>query len=106
MNHQEAIMTTYTGNDMVKGGYYLNVRDWKVEAIDGAVGALPAVEGARYVRVPLLAMLALAPLFGLGFVVVLPFLGLVVLGEEAWGKAAAAVAARREASGKAVGAHR
>lgn len=90
-------MTTYTARETVRGGYYLNVQDWKLEAIDGRGGALPDGDGARYVRIPLLVMLAAAPLAGLALVVVLPFLGLTVLGEEAWRRAATAIAARRAA---------
>jgi hypothetical protein len=81
-------MRTYSGTETVKGGYYLNVREAKLEAVDGRAGTLPGEAHARYVRVPLLAMLLLAPLLGLLFVVVLPFLGLAVLVEQGWHKAA------------------
>lgn len=99
-------MTTYTGNRTVKGGYYLNVRDWKLEAVDGKVGTLPAGEEARYVRIPLPAMLVVAPVLGLLFVVLLPFLGLAVLIEEGWHLAITAVAARRAAHHEGTIAHR
>jgi hypothetical protein len=105
LKHQEGIMTTYTGNRTVKGGYYLNLREWKLEAVDGNVGVLPPGEEARYVRIPLLAMLVVAPVLGLLFVVVLPFLGLAVLIEEGWHLTMAAVA-RRAAHRQATTVHR
>ena len=88
-------MATYKGAEKVKGGYYLNRQEWKLEVIEGASGTLPGDEGARYVRVPLLGMLVVAPFLGLMFVVVMPFLGLAVLVEQGWQKALAAVVARR-----------
>lgn len=91
-------MTTYTGTQNVKGGYYLNLNGWNMEAVNGKAGVLPGDESARYVRVPMLALLVVAPLLGLGFVVVLPFLGLAVLGEQGWHKATQAAAARRAAA--------
>ena len=68
-------MTTCTGRETVKGGYYLNVAEWKLEAVDGAAGTLSGGPGARYVRVPMLALLVVAPLLGLVLVVLLPFFG-------------------------------
>lgn len=91
-------MTTFNGTESVKGGYYLDVREWKLEAIDGASGALPGDEGDRYIRVPVLLLLIVAPLLGLGFVVLLPFFGVAVLGEQLWHKAVAAIGKRRIAT--------
>jgi hypothetical protein len=70
-------MKTYTGGEIVKGGYYFNLREWRLDVVEGRRGTLP--EHARYVRVPALLMLALAPIMGLLFVMFLPFIGLAVL---------------------------
>jgi hypothetical protein len=75
-------MKTFTGGQTVKGGYFLNLRDWKLEVVEGDTGVLPADEGARYRRVPMLAMIVLAPVMGLAFVVLLPFIGLAVIAEQ------------------------
>ena len=75
-------MATYTGNQTVKGGYFLNLRDWKLEVVEGDTGVLPGAEDIRYRRVPMLGMLVVAPLMGLLFVVLLPFIGLAVIGER------------------------
>ena len=75
-------MKTYTGGQTVKGGYFLNLRDWKLEVLEGNTGLLPGDDQIRYRRVPMLAMIALAPMMGLMFVVLLPFIGLAVIGEQ------------------------
>lgn len=88
-------MKTFTSTEKVPGGYYLNVRDWKLEAIDGASGTLPGGDAWRYVRVPVLGLLLVAPLLGLAFVVILPFFGFAVLVEGLWRRVQAAMAVRR-----------
>ncbi len=96
-------MATYTGNETVKGGYYLNTGEWKLEVVERPEGVLPGDVAARFVRVPALLMLPLAPIMGLVFVVLIPFFGLAVLIEQGWHKAAPYVrAARREAAAATV----
>ena len=75
-------MTTYTASQTVKGGYYFNTRQWKLEAVEGSTGRLPGDEHARFVRVATPALLVIAPLMGLVFVIALPFLGLAVLAQH------------------------
>jgi hypothetical protein len=75
-------MTTYRGKQTVKGGYFLNLRDWKLEVVEGHTGVLPGDADARYRRVPMFGMLLVAPLMGLLFVILLPFIGLAVIGER------------------------
>ena len=79
-------MRTYTGTETVKGGYYLNTRDWKLEVVDAPDGVLPGDAAARYTRVPTLAMLAVGPLMGMVFVMLLPFIGLWVVAERTFRK--------------------
>jgi hypothetical protein len=88
-------MATYKGTQMVKGGYYLDMRNMRLEVIEGAAGTLPGDDAVRYVRVPLLALLVVAPVLGLLFVVLLPFLGLAVVVEQLWRKTVVAVRERR-----------
>jgi hypothetical protein len=75
-------MKTLNGGHMVNGGYYFNLRDWKLEVVEGATGVLPGDAAAQYRRVPVLAMVVLAPVMGLAFVVLLPFIGLAVIAEQ------------------------
>jgi hypothetical protein len=86
-------MKRFKGTETVNGGYYLELHGWKLEAVDGRTGQLPGDEGKQYVRIPLFALLAVAPLLGLAFVVLLPFLGLGVVAEQLWAKAAGTVRA-------------
>jgi hypothetical protein len=88
-------MKTFNGAETVRGGYYLNLGGWKLEALDGEAGTLPGGAEARYVRVPMPGLLLVAPLLGMALVVLLPFFGLAVLGEALWTKTATLVAARR-----------
>jgi hypothetical protein len=92
-------MKTFTGGQEVKGGYFFNRRDWKLEVVDGATGVLPGDEGATYYRVPMLALVALAPMMGLAFVMALPFIGLAVIAEQA-GRQTAKLFARRPEESK------
>jgi len=79
-------MTTYTGNQNVDPGLYFNVKQFRVKSIERR-GPLPGTEDDKYRRVPMLVMLAMAPLLGLAFVIFLPFIGfamvLWLLGDKA-----------------------
>jgi hypothetical protein len=73
-------MRTFNGGENVKGGYYFNLREWRLDVIEGARGPLAAP--GHYVRIPVLLMLALAPLMGMVFVMLIPFVGLAVVIEH------------------------
>ena len=73
-------MKRYTGKQTVEPGLYLNLRQLAFEAKDAA-GPLPGEPADVYRRVNVLAMLAVAPLVGLAFVVFLPF---VAFATVAW----------------------
>ncbi len=73
-------MKRYTANQTVEPGFYMNLRQLAFEMKDEA-GPLPGGAGDVYRRVPVLAMLALAPFIGLAFVVFLPF---VAFATVAW----------------------
>lgn len=67
-------MTTYTGTQNVESGLYFNVKHLTVTTMESA-GALPGTTDDRYRRVPMLLMLAAAPLLGLAYVIFLPLIG-------------------------------
>ena len=90
-------MKTLYGGQAVNGGYFLNLRDWKLEIVDGATGLLPGDATACYRRVPMLALVVLAPMMGLAFVVLLPFIGLAVIAEQGGRKLGTLLGARRNA---------
>ena len=69
----------HQGGTNVKGGYYWNTAGRKVVTIDGKEGTLPGGPMQKYVRVPTLLFIALAPVLGALFVVFLPFIGFGML---------------------------
>ena len=71
-------MTTYTGRQTVKAGIYLNTRTYGIETLN-QFGELPGTELDTYRHIPMLAMLAAAPLLGLAFVMFLPFIGFAMV---------------------------
>jgi len=72
------VMATYTGTTHVTPGMYLNLRRRTITHIE-TEGPLPGGERDRYYRVPMILMLAAAPLLGLAFVIFLPFIGFAMV---------------------------
>ncbi len=68
-----------TAGSMVKGGFYLNRDKWDILTVGGKEGVLPGAAGERYLRLPVLAVVLLAPLLGGLFVVFLPFIGFALV---------------------------
>lgn len=71
-------MTTYTGRQTVKAGIYLNTKTYHIETLN-QTGELPGVDLDTYRRIPMLVMLAAAPLIGLAFVMFLPLIGFAMM---------------------------
>ena len=72
-------MLKHKGGDTVKAGFYWHVREWAATIVPPEGGALPGDEHALYVRMPLPALLVLAPAMGAIFAIFLPFIGLAML---------------------------
>jgi hypothetical protein len=70
-------MTTTSGDQAVKSGYYVNTSTFAIEpvAVDGA--RLPAGPGA-WLRVPALVAVLATPFLGLAFLIFLPFIGIAL----------------------------
>jgi hypothetical protein len=75
----EAVMFKHRGGQTVKGGFYWNQAQWRLENVEGKSGLLPGDDETRYARVPTLLLFVLAPLMGALFVVFLPFIGFALL---------------------------
>jgi hypothetical protein len=90
-------MTTYTGGDTVKAGFYWNRGKLGAEVIPAEGGTLPGGDNVHYTRLPWPVLLVVAPAMGGAFAMFLPFLGLAMLANYAFG----AVTGRREAHGHA-----
>lgn len=71
-------MTLYRGNQIVAPGLYFNLRQFAFESVDEAK-ALSGTSDAVYRRVPMLALVAVAPFLGLAFVVFLPLIGFAMV---------------------------
>lgn len=86
-------MTTYTGTQEVEPGLYFNAKKFSLKSIDDR-GPLPGTTDDEYRRVPMLVVLAFAPLLGLAYVIFLPFIGFAMvtwlLGHKAMQLAASA----------------
>lgn len=68
-----------TAGTTVKGGFYFNRDAWDLVTVSGKEGVLPGAGGQRCMRVPVWAVLALAPALGGLFVVFLPFIGFALV---------------------------
>lgn len=72
-------MKRFTSGSKVASGIYWNLGRWELANIGPTGGALPGHDGDRFVKVPLVAALAVAPLLGLVFVMFLPFIGVAMV---------------------------
>jgi hypothetical protein len=66
----------------VPAGFYWRPASWEIVTLSGEGGVLPGERGERYFKVPVLAMLALAPAMGAALVMFLPLVGFVLAGRE------------------------
>lgn len=73
-------MKTFTANQQVEAGLYFNRKTFTVTTMDAA-GPLSGAADETYYRVPMLLMLAAAPLLGLAFVIFLPLIGFAVVAQ-------------------------
>jgi hypothetical protein len=72
-------MLKHKGGEVVKGGFYWDQAQWRLEHVEGTSGALPGGRDARYARVPTVMLFLVAPLMGALFVIFLPFIGFALL---------------------------
>jgi hypothetical protein len=72
-------MTRYKAGDNVKAGFYWNRAEWEAHIVRPEGGVLPGAEGTTYVRLPLLAVLVLAPIMGAAYAMFLPFIGFAMV---------------------------
>ncbi len=72
-------MARRVGGTTVKAGFYWNPGEWEIVTIEGQGGILPGAQDRRYLRIPALAMLILAPIMGGLFVMFLPLIGFALV---------------------------
>ncbi len=69
----------YFGGDNVRFGFYWNVKEWEAQIVPKEGGELKGASDMAYVRLPLLAVLTLAPLMGALYAFFLPFIGIAMV---------------------------
>jgi hypothetical protein len=72
-------MTKRTGGTAAKSGFYWNLGKWEMTMVPKQGGLLPGDAGDKYLRVPVLALLVLAPIMGAGYALFLPCVGFALL---------------------------
>ncbi len=72
-------MFRHTGGELTKHGFYWNPRTWQVTLVERQGGVLPGPATERYARVPVLAMLIVAPIMGAAYVIFLPVIGFAMV---------------------------
>ena len=68
-----------TAGTLVKGGFYFNRDKLDLITVSGKEGLLPGAEGQRFLRMPVLAVLLLAPVLGGLFVMFMPLVGFALV---------------------------
>jgi hypothetical protein len=68
-------MATYVGGTQVKSGYYMDPSKLAFANVEEDGGTLPGGAEARWKRVPVVLVVAAAPVLGGLFVVAFPFIG-------------------------------
>jgi hypothetical protein len=71
--------TKRIGGTAAKTGFYWNLRKWEMTMVPKQGGILPGDATERYLKVPVLALLVVAPLMGAAYAMFLPFIGFAML---------------------------
>ena len=72
-------MTKHNGGNAVKAGFYWNLKKWEMVPLSGTGGILPGSAEDRYLKVPIVAFLFVAPVMGGLYAFFLPFIGFAML---------------------------
>jgi hypothetical protein len=73
------MMTKRIGGTAAKNGFYWNLGKWEMTMVPRQGGILPGDAGDRYLKVPVVALLVMAPLMGAVYAMFLPFIGFAML---------------------------
>ena len=72
-------MLRYKGGETVKPGFYFNLAEWEAQVVPKEGGVLTGAAENPYIRMPLPAVLVLAPLMGAVYAFFLPFIGFAMV---------------------------
>ncbi len=73
------MMTKRIGGTAAKNGFYWNLRKWEMTVVPKQGGILPGDASDKYLKVPVVALLLLAPIMGAAYAMFLPFIGFALL---------------------------
>ncbi len=71
-------MTKRIGGTTAQAGFYWNLGKWEMQMLRLA-GPLPGGADDRYLKLPTLALLLLAPMMGAFYIIFLPFIGFAMV---------------------------
>ena len=72
-------MLRYRSGETVKPGFYFNLEEWEAQVVPKEGGVLGGEPTNPYIRLPLLAVLVLAPVMGAVYAFFLPFIGIAMV---------------------------
>jgi hypothetical protein len=72
-------MAQRIGGTAAKNGFYWNLGKWEMTMVPKQGGILPGGASDRYLKVPVIALLVLAPMMGAVYAMFLPFIGFAML---------------------------
>ena len=72
-------MATRIGGTAAKSGFYWNLAQWEMTMVPKQGAILPGGASDRYLKIPVVALLVLAPMMGAVYAFFLPFIGFALL---------------------------
>jgi hypothetical protein len=72
-------MAKRIGGTAAKNGFYWNLGKWEMTMVPKQGGILPGGADQKYIKVPVVALLFLAPMMGAVYAFFLPFIGFALL---------------------------
>lgn len=84
-------MAQRIGGTAAKSGFYWNLGKWEMTLVPKQGGILPGNATDKYLSIPVIALLFLAPMMGAAYAMFLPFIGFAMLFSFLGKKALAAV---------------
>jgi hypothetical protein len=73
------MLTKRIGGTAAKNGFYWNLGKWEMTLVPKQGGILPGDASDKYLKVPVVALLVVAPLMGAAYAMFLPFIGFAML---------------------------
>jgi hypothetical protein len=72
-------MAQRIGGTAAKSGFYWNLGKWEMTMVPKQGGILPGDGSEKYLNVPVIGLLFLAPMMGAAYAMFLPFIGFAML---------------------------